>query len=77
MAEMVNVHEAKTHLSRLLEEVYADKEIILAKGGRPYARLLPLEAKASGRQPGRLKGILEDSFFDPLPESEIHIWENE
>ena len=77
LAEMVNVHEAKTHLSRLLEEVHAGKEIILAKGGRPYARLLPLEAKASGRQPGRLKGALEDSFFDSLPESEIHVWENE
>ncbi len=74
---MVNVHEAKTHLSRLLDEVHAGKEIILAKGGRPYARLLPLEAQASGRQPGRLKGALEDSFFAPLPESEIHVWENE
>ena len=74
---MVNVHEAKTHLSRLLDEVHAGKEIILAKGGRPYARLLPLEGKASGRQPGRLKGALEDFFFDPLPESEIHVWENE
>jgi len=77
MVEMVNIHEAKTHLSRLLEEVHAGKDIILAKRGRPYARLLPLEAKASGRQPGRLKGALEDSFFDPLPESEIHVWENE
>ena len=65
LAEMVNVHEAKTHLSRLLEEVHAGKEIILAKGGRPYARLLPLEAKASGRQPGRLKGALEDFFLTP------------
>ena len=45
--------------------------------GRPYTRLLPLEGKASGRQPGRLKGALEDFFFDPLPESEIHVWENE
>ena len=74
---MVNVHEAKTHLSRLLEEVHAGKEIILAKGGRPYARLLPLKAKASRRKPGRLKGALYVSFFDPLPESEILAWENE
>ena len=42
MSTTVNVHEAKTHLSRLLERAHAGEEIILAKAGRPYARLVPL-----------------------------------
>lgn len=42
--ETVNVHEAKTQLSRLLERAHAGEEILIAKNGKPYARLLPLEA---------------------------------
>jgi prevent-host-death family protein len=71
----VNVHEAKTHLSRLLERAHAGEEIIIAKGGKPYARLLPLEAPKV-RTPGLLKGRLDDaSFFEPLPEQELDAWE--
>ena len=43
MRTVVNVHEAKMHLSRLLDQAHAGEEIILAKGGKPYARLMPLE----------------------------------
>ena len=53
----VNVHEAKTHFSRLLEQVHAGQEIILSKAGKPYARMLPLEAETPTRMPGRLAGL--------------------
>lgn len=74
MPTMVNVHEAKTRFSRLLEQAHAGQEIILAKAGKPYARLVPL-ASDSGRRPGRLSGRLGDAFFEPLPEEELAAWE--
>ncbi len=72
--EMVNVHEAKTHLSRLLERAHAGEEIIIAKAGTPVARLCPLKAPAP-RQPGLLRGRVDDAFFEPLPEDELAAWE--
>ena len=65
----VNVHEAKTHLSRLLERAHAGEEIIIAKNGEPYARLVPLPAQAPKRQAGTLARVvrLTPSFFEPLP----------
>ena len=71
MKKMVNVHEAKTHLSRLLERVHGGEEIIIAKSGEPYARLAPLKEQPAKRQPGTLKGLVEvgDAFFAPLPKS--------
>ena len=71
----VNVHEAKTHLSRLLEQVHAGQEVIIAKAGKPYARLVPLEPGPARRQPGRLQGRLTDAFFEPLPDTELDVWE--
>lgn len=76
MPEIVNVHEAKTHLSRLLDEVHAGKEIILAKAGKPYARLVPLATAQPARQPGRLPGRLGAAFFEPLPADELDAWES-
>lgn len=73
--ETVNVHRAKTHLSRLLEKAHAGEEVIIAKNGKPYARLCALE-NPSPRQPGLLKGEVGDAFFDPLPEDEIEAWES-
>ena len=64
------MHEAKVHLSRFLERAHAGEEIIITKNGEPYARLVPL-AKPEKRQPGLLKGKLEKSFFDPLPDDEL------
>ena len=69
--KVVNVHEAKTHLSRLLERVHAGEEIIIAKSGEPYARLVPLKDRPAKRQPGTLKGAVEigKRFFEPLPKN--------
>jgi prevent-host-death family protein len=65
----VNVHQAKTHLSRLLERAHAGEEIIIAKSGEPYARLGPLPGRQPKRQAGTLKGYVEitRAFFEPLP----------
>ena len=65
----VNVHEAKTHLSRLLERARAGEEIVIAKSGRPYARLVPLEGRGPERRAGTLKGRIrvDETFFEPLP----------
>lgn len=65
----VNVHDAKTQLSRLLERAHAGEEIIIAKSGEPYARLVPLDSRAPKRQAGTLKEFVEisDDFFEPLP----------
>jgi prevent-host-death family protein len=80
MAATVNVHEAKTHFSKLLERAHAGEEIILAKAGKPYARLVPIEAAPRPhRQPGRFKGQLatipDSVWFDPLPDDELDAWE--
>ena len=72
---MVNVHEAKTNFSKLLELAHSGQEIILAKSGKPYALLTSLPPEQSRRKPGRLPGKVPDSFFDPLPEEEIAAWE--
>lgn len=67
---IVNVHEAKTHLSKLLEEVAQGKEITIAKAGTPVARLVPLSNGVPRRIPGFLKGriTISDDFDAPLPE---------
>ncbi len=65
---MVNVHEAKTHLSRLLERVSAGEEIVIAKAGRPVAKLIPYLESEEPRKMGGWKGrvwIADD--FDELP----------
>jgi prevent-host-death family protein len=77
MSLIVNVHEAKTHFSKLLEQAHAGQEIILAKAGKPYARLMPLAAPASRRRPGRLAGRVGDAFFEPLPDDELDAWEQQ
>ena len=74
MTSVVNVHEAKTHLSRLLERVRQGEEIILAKAGHPCARLVPLEEQLP-RTPGIANGRLTKAFFEILPEEELKAWE--
>lgn len=73
---ILNIHAAKTHLSRLLEEVGAGEEIVIAKAGRPVARLVPIE-KPSKRKLGLLAGKLTipASFDDPLPDDVIASFE--
>lgn len=76
MTSIVNVHDAKTHFSKLLDRAHAGEEIILAKAGKPYARLVPLEKPKVARKPGGLKAKIPDGFFfDPLPEEELRAWE--
>ena len=74
MTLTINVHEAKTHLSRLLDQVQNGQEIILAKAGKPCARLVPLEPAATRRLSGRLAGRVDDAFFEPLPDDELNAW---
>lgn len=74
MSRVVNVHEAKTHLSRLLDDVAAGEEIVLAKAGRPYARLVPLE-RPSERPLGFVGGSVDDAFFEPLDDQELAAWQ--
>lgn len=74
MPTVVNVHEAKTHLSRLLDRARRGEEIILAKGGKPYARLVPLEEHRA-RTPGLAEGRLTETFFEPFPSDELGVWE--
>jgi prevent-host-death family protein len=72
-----NVHEAKTHLSRLLERVAAGEEIIIAKSGRPVAKLMRVAVEP--RRPGRLKGRIRvgPDFDDPLPEEVLAAFSGE
>ncbi len=72
--QVVNVHEAKTNFSRLLSRAHTGEEIIIAKAGKPYAKLVPL-AQVKKRRPGLVKGAVTDSFFEPLPETELLAWE--
>ncbi len=77
MPTVVNIHEAKTHLSRLLARAAAGEEIVIAKAGEPMARLVPYLEDRPARRPGRLKGkisIAED--FDDTPEWLIDAFES-
>lgn len=67
--DQVNIHQAKTQLSRLLERVASGEEIVIAKSGKPVAKLVPFHEGV--RQPGRLKGKIKISrdFDAPLPDS--------
>ncbi|HWH36965.1 MAG TPA: type II toxin-antitoxin system Phd/YefM family antitoxin [Candidatus Limnocylindrales bacterium] len=65
----VNVHAAKTHLSRLLEEVEAGEEIVLARSGRPVARLIPFKPRREPRVPGAWRGRIRMApDFDATPD---------
>ena len=67
----VNIHEAKTHLSRLVERVQAGEEIIIAKAGKPAARLVPIEG---ARRPVKIGGLKSSS---PVPEDFNTMFESE
>lgn len=69
MRKTVNLYEAKTHLSKLVEAAARGEEIVIAKAGKPRARLVPLEKPQAKRTPGGLKGRIwiADDFDDELP----------
>jgi prevent-host-death family protein len=69
MSTVVNVHEAKTHLSRLLEDVAAGADVVIARAGKPVARLVPIERLPKPKQLGQLRGRIKvpADFNAPLP----------
>ena len=77
---VVNVHQAKTHLSRLIDDAHAGATIVLAKAGKPWARLMPLAPPTPQRIPGRLRsrGPLSqpNALLEPMDPSELEPWES-
>ena len=69
-SRVVNIHAAKTQLSRLVDEAADGAEIIIARAGKPVARLGPLETSRTPRKPGLLRGRIwvADDFDAPLPQ---------
>jgi prevent-host-death family protein len=72
------VHQAKTHFSRLLKEAEAGKDVVVMRGKKPVARLVPIEQLAEEKLPFRLIGAyrgkmhFDDSIFDPLTDEQLH-----
>ena len=73
----VPIHAAKTHLSRLIERACAGEEVIIARGDQPVVRLVPVQSARRRRTFGALRGrlVVDEAFFEPLPESELQLWE--
>jgi prevent-host-death family protein len=69
------MHDAKTNFSKFVDRAHGGEEVIVAKAGKPWARLVPLET-----QPERIPGRYHDSpgieFFEPLPANELEAWES-
>jgi prevent-host-death family protein len=76
MPELMNIYDANTQLSRLIDRAAsAGEEILISRAGRPLVRLVPVET-AGPRKPGLLKGLaVPDALFDSLPEDELRRWE--
>lgn len=73
----INIHSAKTQLSKLIEAVERGEEVIIARAGTPVAKLVALQNPKPVRKAGSMKGLFEvpDSFFDPLPEDILDAFE--
>ena len=76
---IVSVHEAKTHLSRLIDKVLSGEEVVITRRNRVVARIVPPETPKKKPLLGALKGRIEldESFFDPLPDDELALWNGE
>jgi prevent-host-death family protein len=76
---IVNTHEAKTNLSRLIDEVQQGAEVVIARANRPVARLVPFRDEKRARRPGYLKGKIRVAadFDAPLPPDVVHAFEGE
>jgi prevent-host-death family protein len=79
MTATVSVHEAKTHLSRLIEQVLAGQEVVIARNKEPVVRLVREAPPKKRPLLGALKGQFDfdESFFDPLPDDELALWNGE
>jgi prevent-host-death family protein len=79
MSTIVKIHDAKTNLSKLLARVEAGEEIVIARGDKPIAKLVPAEPVKQRPQFGAMRGkwpsLPDEFFFDPLPEEELRLWE--
>ena len=73
----VNIHEAKTHLSRLIERAEAGEDVIIARDNVPVVRLVVVTAPRVERRFGAMKGKAKvtEAFFEPLPDDELSLWE--
>ena len=76
MSEIVNMHQAKTSLSRLVERALAGEEIVIARNGEPLVKLVPIEKKREPRVPGKMKGQIwiSPDCFDPMTDEELAEW---
>ena len=70
----INIHEAKARLSELLDRALAGEEVVIARAGKPLARLVPVD-DIGPREPGIARGRVTDAFFEPLPPDELDAWE--
>ena len=80
MGAVYNIYEAKTHLSKLVERAASGEEIVIAKAGKPMARLTSLQPeKKTLREPGILKGKIRvaDDFDNPLPDEILKAFEGD
>lgn len=77
MSEIVNMHQAKTTLSRLVERALAGEEIVIARNGEPLVTLVPVPRERKPRVPGRYKGEIwiAPDCFDPMSDEELDLWE--
>jgi prevent-host-death family protein len=76
-AKIVDIHEAKMHLSRLIDQALAGEEIVIAKAGKPLVKLVPVESCRKPRRVlGRLAGqfVVPDDFDDPLPDEVLALF---
>lgn len=73
----VNIHDAKTQLSKLIVRACNGEEVIIAKAGKPMVRLTTIEPTPNGRRFGAYRGkaLVDERFFEPLPEEELKDWE--
>jgi prevent-host-death family protein len=74
---VVTIHQAKTNLSRLIHKASRGQEVIISRGSKPVARLVPIGEIEGERKPGSLKGklVIGPEFFEPLPPTEVSAWE--
>ena len=76
MAKTHTIHSAKTQLSRLIVRAARGESVIIARGARPVAKLVPIDDVSPKRQFGAMRGRarVTSAFFDPLPEAELNAW---
>ncbi|MGA8757939.1 MAG: type II toxin-antitoxin system prevent-host-death family antitoxin [Stellaceae bacterium] len=77
MAEIVNMHQAKSSLSRLVERALAGEEVLIARNGEPLVKLVPVARERKPRVPGQYKGQIwiAPDCFAPISEEELALWE--